>query len=90
MGFGGCEEGWAEGREGARKGGVFNGLVAGDVWRVARRLRFVRRTAVDDGRGGFRQRGGCAGVADGVLTGDDGPVFEARGYVVREVGHDGR
>lgn len=90
MRLGGREKGWAESREGAGKGGVFDGLVIGDIRRVAWRVRFVCRSAVDDGRGGFRQRCGRAGMADGVLARDDRAVFETGGYMVREVGHNGR
>ncbi len=46
--------------------------------------------AVDGDVWGFRQSGGGAGVADGVLAGDDCAVCQPGGYVMREVGHDGR
>lgn len=56
---------------------------------VGRSLRVICGSAGDGHIGSIGQRGGGAGVRDGVLARDDRSVFEPGGDVVREVGYDG-
>lgn len=98
-GFGEVELGFAQGGEGAGEGGVFDGVGGGGGlmmgWRsrsfggVEQGSRWVVIVVDDVAGSGCREGGGCAGVTDGVLAGDDGAVFQSGGDVVGEIGDDG-
>lgn len=61
-----------------------------NIRRVGVCLRLMLCGGMVDGHvGRFRQRCGGAGVRDSVLAGNNGPIFQSGGDVVREIRYDG-